>query len=252
MRISDYIKSMRAPVLILVLLICISCLRAEGHTTHCDPPHHPPPCEKCEENQWYGENCTKACSSGCYEQLCNKTTGRCESCKAGYRSFNCTLECPPNCLNDPDKPAKCDQNTAHCTNCQPTWWGLNCANKCDSNCKDGVCDFERGHCHECKVGERGDKCSEDCPKGCWLNECRRDNMTCTCTNGTCIIRNSNSSNSDRITGSDDPISQIVVPIVLSIVIVLVVLVICKIRSKIFRLCRPSRPLSDEADTCLRA
>ncbi|XP_071116680.1 scavenger receptor class F member 1-like [Haliotis cracherodii] len=350
MRISDYIKSMRAPVLILVLLICISCLRAEALSSNCFS----------SDTEWeglYRVNCTEKCSPKCYKRRCNKTTGKCLSCEAGYRSFNCTLECPPNCLNDSNGQAICDQDTAHCTNCQPTWWGLNCTNKCDSNCKHGVCDFERGHCHECKVGKMGDKCSEDCPMGCWIHECHRDNMTCasgcrrdnntctsechrdnmtctggchrdnmTCTGGcypgyfgercdkkcndnckgvecsaigatgtssmcavcrdTCFCHQNTgqcqscktgfwgdtcdepcpkqcpdcsnatcSSSSDRSTGSDDqmtPISQIVVPIVLSIVIVLVALVIYKIRSKIFRLCRPSRPLSDEADTCLRA
>ncbi|XP_071116676.1 scavenger receptor class F member 1-like isoform X2 [Haliotis cracherodii] len=172
---------------ILGLVVCTACVitgTGGGLTPHCYPPYHIPPCEKCEE-KWYGENCTKACSSGCSKYGCNKTTGRCVSCAAGYHSFNCTLECPPNCLNDSNGQAICDQDTAQCTNCQPTWWGLNCTNKCDSNCKHGACNFEDGHCHECEVGKGGEKCSEDCPIKCWPNQCHRDNMTCTggCTPG---------------------------------------------------------------------
>ncbi|XP_046365915.2 multiple epidermal growth factor-like domains protein 10 isoform X2 [Haliotis rufescens] len=173
---------------VLGLVVCTARVitgTGEGLPPHCFQPSHPLPCEKCEEKMWYGENCTKACSSGCNDYGCNKTTGECKSCEAGYHSFYCTLECPPNCLNDSHGPAKCDQNTANCTNCQPTWWGSHCTNKCDSNCKDGVCDFDDGHCNECVVGKAGENCSEDCSTGCWLHECDRENMICTggCTPG---------------------------------------------------------------------
>ena len=56
-------------------------------------------CDNCTAclPKWYGDNCTRPCSSSCSFDGCNKTTGKCFNCEKGYFGDFCHKPCPPSC-----------------------------------------------------------------------------------------------------------------------------------------------------------
>ncbi|XP_065922105.1 uncharacterized protein [Magallana gigas] len=148
---------------------------------------------------YYGVKCDKECSFGC-QNICNMTSGIC-SCKSGFYLSNCSLTCPPKCLNNECLQEKgtclvchkgtygdfCDLNCfgdcygqcdkeGICGICANNKYGTYCNQTCPKNCEAGVCKRGTGYCENCKIGYMGEQCDESCPEHC--EDCSQNGYEC--------------------------------------------------------------------------
>lgn len=113
-------------------------------------------CEVCNDG-WYGESCEKKCSNNCFDEICDKTTGKCTLCKFGWFGDKCNQKCLDNCM-------ACFEN-ATCLICADGFFGHTCNETCPVGCTR--CSKDGRICTKCGVFNNfGDDCK------CTINECK--------------------------------------------------------------------------------
>lgn len=140
---------------------------------------------------YYGEVCSKTCSRGCKDDLCDIADGICtRGCKStkyiGDRCCDpdeygstCPLNgtCSQNCL-------QCSPQTGLCVECKSGFFASSCLEKCPGVCKDRKCNISNGRCASgCQEGFYGEQCASSCSRLCRSQIC--DLKTGSCTYG-CI------------------------------------------------------------------
>ena len=166
-----------------------------GDQTHCKLCIVNTTCIECEPG-YFGENCTKACSPGCLQNLCWQVNGRCKyntclhgyygdlCCPLGFTSSTCRMRCPANCL-------QCYSQES-CTKCVDGFYGSNCLTKCSVDCQFGTCNAISGRCFDgclkgyygvscCLRGFYGRECNSKCPAHC--SECETAHKCTACDFG---------------------------------------------------------------------
>lgn len=108
---------------------------------------------------FYGEQCDIRCQETCLENRCQRQSGNCVlDCPIGFYGDFCSKNCSTGCQG------ACNRDTGICTTgCKPGFYGDVCDNPCNMNCKTGYCVRSSGNCvGDCRDGYFGDKCSELC------------------------------------------------------------------------------------------
>ncbi|XP_067677165.1 scavenger receptor class F member 2-like isoform X1 [Haliotis asinina] len=122
---------------------------------------------QCSEFQYYGLSCEFPCPEQCTGG-CERDTGKCVNCTAGYRGDYCNLTCPSNC-------SLCQRYGDVCIGPCPQdgHYGMDCSAPCPVGC-DG-CHKETGICLTCASNYRRTYCHELCTK-CTGTDCH--NTSC--------------------------------------------------------------------------
>jgi len=108
------------------------------------------PCKSCINNGLWGDFCENTCS-GCAS--CERWSGACiGDCLRELWGANCTFTCNPACAG-----MSCDKITGNCYGCKAGYWGSHCTNKCGENCQ--TCAMLTGMCDSCREGFEGQNCS---------------------------------------------------------------------------------------------
>ncbi|XP_025108233.1 uncharacterized protein LOC112572662 isoform X9 [Pomacea canaliculata] len=164
---------------------------------------------------WYGINCSQNCGNCITSSDCNKTTGRCTSCKTGFSLPNCTdcedgwygNNCVETCGHCEGGNSTCDKINGSCpscdgafkpplckVNCDKGWYGHNCVETC-GHCMGGnsSCDNINGSCPSCDGAFKPPLCKDNCKNGWYGNNCAETcghcmggNSTCDNINGSCL------------------------------------------------------------------
>ncbi len=157
-----------------------SCSQDLGECEECEIGFFPKKCDKCPiaciscnsldhcfecvELDKFGEVCTETCNPNCYREenqtihICNKDTGRCNSCIPGFYTPTCNEPCPNGCT-------VCNQDSGECGSCEPNFYleeGIckPCGIECNQ-CSNGT------YCTECNnLTHYGPLCEEICPEHC--------------------------------------------------------------------------------------
>ncbi|XP_065923397.1 uncharacterized protein [Magallana gigas] len=107
-----------------------------------------------------------------FSELCEFEVYGCSN--PGYYSENCSMPCPPHCVN-----SRCHIETGHCFECEDGYRGPMCEQLCQNNTFGGGCSESCGHCvsglqcHHvtgscylgCAPGYYGSQCKTACPSG---------------------------------------------------------------------------------------
>ncbi|XP_070183107.1 scavenger receptor class F member 1-like [Littorina saxatilis] len=110
---------------------------------------------------WYGIQCPSPCypNQNCLLNTCDRTTGSCLACNAGYAGSSCT-ECVEGFSKNNTTTCSpcsafcstggCDKVSGNCNDgeCVAGRWGSKCENKCAPNCATGTCDTTAGKCFD--------------------------------------------------------------------------------------------------------
>lgn len=129
-------------------------------------------CVFSEEGQWPDEDaCKKICKPDPHGmKVCNLTTKKCDSCKAGDPGCNTDAYCQASCNLT---YSKCNDTTGQCKSCDRAS-DPNCTETksvCDAGCKihdhsKAVCNKTSGKCKECDPQHSGKGCipKDSCDK----------------------------------------------------------------------------------------
>ncbi|XP_045178613.2 multiple epidermal growth factor-like domains protein 10 [Mercenaria mercenaria] len=135
-------------------------------------------CSACKIWNHYGKDCKSVCSKGCLNSTCDQSSGtclckdnyeggHCDYCAKGKYGYECTMECPANCVT-----CHSDKN---CTECKNGYHGDACKSKCPAGC---VSCSSGTSCDQCKDGFWGDTCQHNCSRECSGGICLKKTGVC--------------------------------------------------------------------------
>ncbi|XP_065923424.1 uncharacterized protein [Magallana gigas] len=164
-----------------------------------------------------------------FSELCEFEVYGCSN--PGYYSENCSMPCPPHCVN-----SRCHLETGHCFECEDGYQGPKCEQLCQNNTFGGSCSENCGHClsglqcHHvtgscylgCAPGYYGSQCKTACPSG--------NNRS----NGNCIQEDSSEENEEI--GSNNQTGNMIIYVAIggSVGVVTVVITVTVIVYKLRR------------------
>ncbi|XP_062586584.1 multiple epidermal growth factor-like domains protein 10, partial [Saccostrea cucullata] len=168
------------------------------------------------DSQTYGGDYIEKCSGNCLNgETCDRFTGKCSSCSAGWKGPMCNISCEngeygKDCLEDCNENClngeTCDRFFGNCSNCSAGSkgpmcnvscdsgeYGRDCLEKCSGNCLNGeTCDRFTGECSSCSAGWKGPMCNISCHSGEYGKDCLEkcsgncfNGDTCDRFNGSC-------------------------------------------------------------------